>query len=69
LDFILFDQYNVEPILKKAKEFQQKVSNCHDDDLDNIERLIADLQNLKSTEQFKKELEFLFRALESWPNG
>ena len=79
-DFILFDQCNCEPILKKLKEFQQQLAAAPRyqgvelvTDKSNIELLEHLVLNYdaKSTGlgQFNDQIDLLFQMIDSWPKG
>ena len=74
--YILFDQINFEPILKKLKEFQQQISGEHKNELitdknniELIEHLMNNHENLKVASQLNDQIELLFQMIEAWPKG
>jgi phospholipase A-2-activating protein len=73
LDFILFDQINFTPIIKKLKEFQQQISNEYKNELISDKTNIELLENLlsesaaNSSNQFNDQVELLFQMIDVWP--
>ena len=75
-NFILFDQINFEPILKKLKELQQQISAEHKSELitdknniELIEHLMNNYENLKVSSQLNDQIDLLFQMIDAWPIG
>lgn len=76
LSFILFDQINYAPILKKLREFQSQIASEYKSELitdknniELIENLLSESANLQNVNQFKDQIELLFQMIEAWPAG
>jgi phospholipase A-2-activating protein len=76
LSFVLFDQMNFAPIIKKLKEFQQQISSEHKNELitdknniELLENLLKESNNQESVNQMKDQIELLFQMIDIWPIG
>ncbi len=73
-EFCLFDQLNSQPIIKKLREFQEKLAVSYSEELikdssniDLIENLI-NIQNDKNSD-INDQIELLFQMIDIWPEG
>ena len=76
LNFILFDQLNFEPIIKKIKEVQANISSsCTDElvtdtnNLELIENLLMNYDKLDKIDDIKDQIDLLFQMINGWPIG
>jgi len=73
-EFCLFDQLNSQPIIKKLREFQEKLASSYSEELIKESSNIELIENLLNTQNDKNadlndQIELLFQMIDVWPEG
>ncbi len=73
-EFSLFDQMNSQPIIKKLREFQEKLALSYNEELIKDSSNVDLIENLINTHNDKNadlndQIELLFQMIDIWPEG